>query len=86
MLSSADLDSFCKIMEEHEEALSGLLGMPPLSARFPDLPGTPKSLGAWGGDFILIAGPGNLEELRPGLEQNGIRVVYSYNELIYEGH
>jgi mevalonate kinase len=86
MLGSADLDTFRRVMEEHERVLSGLLGTPTLSARFPLLPGTVKSLGAWGGDFILIAGPENRKELSLKLEQNGITVVYSYDELVYEGN
>ena len=37
--------------------LGEILGMEPIKKRlFPDYPGSVKSLGAWGGDFILATG------------------------------
>lgn len=48
------LDAFSKLLEKHEKILSRLLKRPTIKETlFPDYPGTIKSLGAWGGDFIL---------------------------------
>jgi mevalonate kinase len=56
MIEATDLSEFRKLMEEHEDRLSALIRKEKVaSIRFPDLPGSVKSLGAWGGDFVMIA-------------------------------
>jgi len=51
------LAEFETLMGEHEALLSGVLGLPPVKGRlFADYPGMVKSLGAWGGDFVLASG------------------------------
>lgn len=56
MVAAPNLPAFRAAMDRHEELISGLLGLPPVKERlFPDFPGSLKSLGAWGGDFILAA-------------------------------
>lgn len=54
------VEAFSSLLEEHETILSGLLGLPTVKqSLFPDFPGTLKSLGAWGGDFILAVADNN---------------------------
>lgn len=49
-----DVKEFAQLLEQHEIILSGILELPTIKEKlFPDFPGTLKSLGAWGGDFIL---------------------------------
>ena len=44
----------CQILNEHETLISNYLSMPTVKERlFSDFNGTVKSLGAWGGDFVL---------------------------------
>jgi mevalonate kinase len=51
------LPQFEKLIEKHEAIIGDILGMPPVKERlFPDYKGSIKSLGAWGGDFILATG------------------------------
>jgi mevalonate kinase len=51
------LSDFIALMERHENIISGLLGLPRIKDElFPDYPGLVKSLGAWGGDFVLVSG------------------------------
>jgi mevalonate kinase len=53
----ASLADFAKLLDEHERLLSTLLRLPTVKERlFPNYPNTIKSLGAWGGDFILALG------------------------------
>ena len=48
---------FETLMAQHENEISKALGIPPIKTKlFPDYPGAIKSLGAWGGDFILVTG------------------------------
>jgi len=55
ILSANDLLSFQAALEEHEKIMSAVLHTPTVKeALFPDFPGTIKSLGAWGGDFVLV--------------------------------
>ena len=52
-----DLDDFRHIIETHEKVISETIGKPTIKDRyFDDFKGTIKSLGAWGGDFILVVG------------------------------
>ncbi|MCK4745619.1 MAG: hypothetical protein KAT15_01215 [Bacteroidales bacterium] len=86
MVESTDLVSFRELMEEHEEVLSKQLGVEPVStSRFPGIPGTVKSLGAWGGDFMMIASEANEKELFDYLYERDIKVIYRYGDLVYDG-
>jgi mevalonate kinase len=85
MLHADTLDKFREIMEKHEAALSGILGMERVASRFEGLPGSVKSLGAWGGDFVMIATGADREMVMEYLEKKDIKTVYAYNELVYEG-
>ena len=51
------LDTFSKLLSEHEAILSSYLRLPTVKdSLFKDFSGTIKSLGAWGGDFVLAIG------------------------------
>ena len=85
MVEASELNQFRALMEEHEEVLSELVGLERVaSTRLPELPGSVKSLGAWGGDFVMIASPMPREELFAYLRGEGIDVIFPYQELVYE--
>lgn len=51
------LDTFSKLLSEHEAVLSSYLRLTTVKdSLFKDFSGTIKSLGAWGGDFVLAIG------------------------------
>lgn len=55
-LKCNSLPQFQLLMMEHERFISSLIGLPTIQEeRFPEFPGAIKSLGAWGGDFIMAA-------------------------------
>lgn len=57
MLSCTRLGQFEKLIKKHESIISEILGIPTVKEElFPDYKGAIKSLGAWGGDFILATG------------------------------
>ena len=57
MISCTELEGFQKLMDQHEELMSAILQMPKAKdALLPSYSGSVKSLGAWGGDFVLLAG------------------------------
>lgn len=85
MLDSSELLEFRLLMEEHEAKLSELIKLDRVSeTRFPDLPGSVKSLGAWGGDFVMIATELNSETLYNYLDKKGLNTVFKYNNLVYD--
>jgi mevalonate kinase len=85
MVEAITLSDFRLIMEEHEEAVSQLLGIERVSARFDELPGSVKSLGRWGSDYVMIASEADEEFLKQYLRHRDIHMIYRYKDLVYEG-
>jgi hypothetical protein len=60
--------------------MSNVLEIPTVKiAMFPDFNGTLKSLGAWGGDFILVV---SKEDPTAYFKQKGFETVILYAEMI----
>ena len=56
LINSESLSQFQKLINLHEALISKIIGLKPVKERlFPDFNGSIKSLGAWGGDFIMVA-------------------------------
>jgi hypothetical protein len=51
---------------------------------FSDFKGAIKSLGAWGGDFVMVATEEDLQSVKAYFKTKDLDVVYSYNDLISE--
>jgi len=84
MLECSNLSDFRKLMEEHEENIAGLTGIKRVAeTTFPGLKGSVKSLGAWGGDFVLIATDQEEKELFNYLDGLGLQTRFSYKDLVY---
>jgi mevalonate kinase len=85
MVTCTSFDTFGKLMREHEEIMSGVLGKPTLkSSVFNDFPGEIKSLGAWGGDFAMALWPKTKNELGSYLSGKNLDVFFKLNEMIYD--
>ena len=73
------LKEFQKCIKMHESIISKSLEMNPVKEKFfKDYSGEIKSLGAWGGDFILAAGPSSSIEY---FQNKGFKTILSYNEM-----
>lgn len=60
LIACQKIDEFEKLVTEHEQIISSLIAIPPVKKRlFPDYPRAIKSLGGWGGDFVLAVGGEN---------------------------
>lgn len=78
-----DLDVFEDLITEHEKILSNHLDRASVKLlRFPDYPGVIKSLGAWGGDFVLFVHRGEKTELAMYLKKKGLSTFFSYQEMM----
>lgn len=77
------LEEFEKLLQKHEELMAGILKRETVkSLLFHDFSGTVKSLGAWGGDFVLMTFQGNKKELANYLSTKGLDTIFTYGELI----
>lgn len=57
LLQCHSLSEFEKLMNLHEDIISKTIQLPTIKSQlFPNYPNTIKSLGAWGGDFVLATG------------------------------
>lgn len=87
MLHAGNRDEFGDYMTRHEARLSELLNLTPVGKTlFNDLDGYVKSLGAWGGDFVMIVTGRDHESLKEYLEKKKIRVLFNFNELVKHGN
>ena len=75
------LNDFERLITEHESFISKILGVLPVKDKlFPDFQGAIKSLGAWGGDFILATGDTNAPRY---FKTKGFDVVITYEEMLF---
>ena len=74
------LDAFAQLMEYHEILLSEVLESTTIKEQlFPDFEGVIKSLGAWGGDFIMVL---SKDDPKPYFSEKGYVVVLKYDEVV----
>jgi mevalonate kinase len=79
-INAASIEQLGKLMEEHEALIAKVTGQETVKDRlFSDYPFAIKSLGAWGGDFILVVGD---ESTNAYFEKKGFQTVLRYSELI----
>lgn len=84
ILASTTLSEFERSLDEHEDLVAETLHMTKVKDRlFSDYWGTIKSLGAWGGDFILVTSSKEQEETRDYFTQRGYEVFIPYSGLIF---
>lgn len=75
------LDEFEALIDEHEQLLAQRLGVPSLKkSQFAQYPGKGKSLGAWGGDFVLLTAADG-EAADRWLKQQGFDTVLTFAQL-----
>ena len=76
------LDEFGLLMQCHERIIARCIGQEPVQKRFPDFEGVLKSLGAWGGDFIMAATHWDKEHVKAYFKGKGLEVVFGYKDLV----
>ena len=76
------LEEFAMLMQCHERIISRCIGQEPVQKRFPEFEGVLKSLGAWGGDFILAATVWDKSQVEAYFKKKGLEVVFGYKEMV----
>ena len=79
-LNAASIKEFDLLIFEHEQIISSIIKLKPVKVKlFPDYFGEIKSLGAWGGDFVLVTG----NETTPSyFKSKGFETILTYSEMI----
>lgn len=82
MLETKSLDQFSHLIERHEEIVASVIDQPPVKLKYyADFDGSMKSLGAWGGDFALVATRRPYEYLKEYFVKDKKTVVLTYDML-----
>ncbi len=80
ILSCTALREFNSLIDNHEKIISNIIQTPTIkSSLFADYQGSIKSLGGWGGDFILVTG--NSSDMSY-FENKGYNTIIPYTEMI----
>jgi mevalonate kinase len=86
MLQCQSLAKMEQIIHEHEAIISEELKLPKIKDElFPDYWGAVKSLGAWGGDFVMVTNDRPEKELIEYMQTRNLHVVISYNKMLAKG-
>ena len=82
VLNAATLQEFTSALQKHEIHLSNILEIETIKEiAFPDFNGVVKSLGAWGGDFIMVLSKENPVSY---FVAKGYETILSYDEMILQ--
>lgn len=85
LVQAKTLSDFEQAAHAHEAFTGNALHMEPVQNRlFADYWGQTKSLGAWGGDFILATSKRSATETRSYFNERGFEVFFRYKELIVQ--
>ncbi len=83
MVKTADLNSFIGILKEHEAITAAATGMQPVQKKyFTDFRGVVKSLGAWGGDFLLAASDMPAHKIRNYFVEKQADIIIPFREMM----
>lgn len=83
ILSCKELSVFEELLNEHEQIVGQSLKMIQVkNTLFDDYWGSAKSLGAWGGDFVLLTNNRCESDLKSYLKEKNIDTVFGWNEII----
>jgi mevalonate kinase len=79
-LKANSITDFNKLIFEHEQIISSIIKLQPVKEKlFSDYFGEIKSLGAWGGDFVMVTGN---EETPAYFKNKGFETILMYSEMI----
>lgn len=83
LLVANSLTEFEELIEEHERIVGAALGLKPVQdLLFAGYSGKVKSLGAWGGDFVLVTSVKPESETQRYFNEKGFKVFLPFREMI----
>jgi mevalonate kinase len=83
MMAAQEIATFNRIIRTHEDVVGSSLGYEKVKDKFfQDFWGEIKSLGAWGGDFVLATSDRTPLETTQYFQQKGFHTVIPYQEIV----
>lgn len=77
-----DLDAYNKTIHRHEDIISKLVGIETIKKQlFRDYTGAIKSLGGWGGDFVMATGD---QKERLYFKNKGYDIIYEWDDVVLD--
>jgi len=87
ILTVERFSDFCALIKKHEEITGLQLDLIPVQKEyFSDFQGVVKSLGAWGGDFLMILTELPQSDIVSYFKNKGFSTLFTYKELIFSGN
>ncbi len=82
VMQSKTLQDFEQLLTEHETRLSSIIKTPTIKSQlFSDYPHLIKSLGGWGGDFVMVTGE---TQDMAYFKNKGFHTIIPYSEMILD--
>ncbi len=83
MASASSFSEFSSLMDEHEQVVGKILQKTPVKQLlFQDFNGSIKSLGAWGGDFLLAASERDEDYVVNYFFKKGFKTIFGWEEMV----
>uniref|UniRef100_UPI00404B08D7 hypothetical protein n=1 Tax=Flavobacterium sp. TaxID=239 RepID=UPI00404B08D7 len=80
LIACTQLEVFQNLLQEHEAVLSIILEMQTVQETFfSDFNGAVKSLGAWGGDFVMAVSNKNPTDY---FKEKGFETIIKYQDMV----
>ncbi|WP_292008776.1 GYDIA family GHMP kinase [Chryseobacterium sp.] len=80
VINCQSLEKFSRLMTVHEQKISNFLGIPTVKEKFfQTCPNFVKSLGAWGGDFVMTA---KFEGFKDYFWGKGFTTIFEWDDII----
>jgi len=79
VLNCRNFDEFNNLISSHEKIISIIISKKTIKSKFKDFNGELKSLGAWGGDFILAS---TEDDPYKYFNSKGLETIYKFDEIV----
>jgi len=81
---ATNLETFQLKIDQHEALIAGITHQKPVkTVLFNDFSGSVKSLGAWGGDFVLAASSESDDNIFKYFKNKNLNTIFRYNEIVF---
>jgi mevalonate kinase len=83
ILRANSIQEFEELIVQHEKIISQILDRPTIKSQFfSDFQGCIKSMGSWGGDFIMATSSEERSKVESYFQEKGLPVVFGYKEIV----
>jgi mevalonate kinase len=84
-VEAQSLADFRSLMDDHEQLIAKALNKTPVKEdRFSNFNGSIKSLGAWGGDFVMVMSEMDQDAITEYFQDKGCDVIVAFDDMIFK--